>query len=82
MIIEITEQLARHRWLVHMDGWEAGFNNLDEAEAFVRQLKARINAPHAWPVTAATVPLTGQAPGNQSGTAVVQRALADLADKC
>lgn len=79
MIIEITEQLARHRWVVHMDLWEAGFNSLDEAEAFVRQLKARIDAPHAWPVTAVTVPLSRQPPGFRSGPAVVQRALADLA---
>lgn len=47
MIIEITEQLARHRWLVQMDVWEVGFDSRDEAEAFVRQL----NAPHVWPVT-------------------------------
>lgn len=79
MIIEITELLARHRWIVHMDRWEAGFVSRDEAEAFVRQLKARINAPHAWPANATTVPLTGQAPGNPSDAAIVQRAQADLA---
>jgi hypothetical protein len=45
-----------------MDGWEVGFDSRDEAEAFVRQLKARINAPHAWPVTAVTEPLTRQPP--------------------
>ncbi|APC18430.1 hypothetical protein BLL42_22915 [Pseudomonas frederiksbergensis] len=79
MIIEITEQLARHRWIVHMDGWEAGFGSRDEAEAFVRQLKARINAPHAWPANAVTELLIRQPPGSRSDPVVEQRAQADLA---
>lgn len=79
MIIEITEQLARHRWLVQMDVWEVGFDSRDDAEAFVRQLKARINAPHAWPATTVAKPLTRHPPGARSDPAVEQRVLADLA---
>jgi len=51
MIIEITEKRTSHGWAVHMDALEVNFNSMEEAKAFVDQLKARIDAPHIWPVT-------------------------------
>ncbi|WP_223434272.1 MULTISPECIES: hypothetical protein [unclassified Pseudomonas] len=50
MIIDITEKPASHCWVVCMDALEVNFNSLSEAQAFVGQLKARIDAPHAWPI--------------------------------
>ncbi|WP_207284569.1 hypothetical protein [Pseudomonas sp. FW300-N2A2] len=50
MIIDITEKPASHCWVVCMDALEVNFNSLSEAQAFVGQLKARIEAPHAWPI--------------------------------
>lgn len=49
MIIRIQEQHSTRRWSVYMDTWQAGFNSREQAESFVRQLKARIEAPHPWP---------------------------------
>ncbi|CRL52148.1 hypothetical protein H8F22_12470 [Pseudomonas sp. P154a] len=53
MIIAITEKRTTHRWVVQLDNLEVNFNRQEEAQAFVGQLKARINAPHKWPDTAA-----------------------------
>ncbi|NWB29644.1 hypothetical protein [Pseudomonas gingeri] len=52
MNIEITEGRAGHGWIVHMDDQAVNFNSLEQATAFVDQLKARIEAPHVWPVAA------------------------------
>jgi hypothetical protein len=49
MFIEITEKPASHRWGVCIDALEVNFNSLAQAQAFVDQLKARIEAPHVWP---------------------------------
>lgn len=50
MIIDITEKPTSHCWVVRMDALEVNFNSLGQAQAFVGQLKARIDAPHAWPI--------------------------------
>jgi hypothetical protein len=52
MIIAISEKRTTHRWVVQLDNLEVNFNGQAEAQAFVGQLKARINAPHTWPVAA------------------------------
>ncbi|MNF75617.1 hypothetical protein [Pseudomonas azerbaijanorientalis] len=49
MIIDITERPASHCWVVCMDALQVNFYTLGEAQAFVGQLKARIEAPHVWP---------------------------------
>lgn len=49
MFIDITEKPAARCWVVCMDALEVNFNSLGEAQAFVGQLKARIEAPHVWP---------------------------------
>ena len=49
MIIDITETPASHCWVVCMDALQVNFNSLGEAQAFVGQLMARIQAPHVWP---------------------------------
>lgn len=51
MIIDITEKPAGHGWVVHMDALEVDFDSLEAATAFVGQLRARIDAPHAWPAS-------------------------------
>jgi hypothetical protein len=53
MIIAITQEQTSHCWVVHLDNLEVNFNRQEEAKAFVGQLKARIDAPHIWPSTAA-----------------------------
>jgi hypothetical protein len=50
MIIDITQKPTSHCWVVRMDAFEVNFNSLGQAQAFVGQLKARIDAPHAWPI--------------------------------
>lgn len=50
MLIQITEKRRNHCWAVHMDAWEVNFNKEEEAKAFIGKLKARIDAPHAWPI--------------------------------
>jgi hypothetical protein len=49
MIIDIKEKPASHCWVVCMDALKVNFNTLGEAQAFVGQLTARIEAPHVWP---------------------------------
>ncbi|CAI8712265.1 MULTISPECIES: hypothetical protein [Pseudomonas] len=51
MNIDITEQRVPHCWVVHLDALEVNFNSQEAASSFVGQLKARIEAPHVWPVT-------------------------------
>lgn len=52
MNIGIKEKQTTHGWVVHMDALEVNFNTLEEANAFVGQLQARIDAPHRWPNSA------------------------------
>lgn len=63
MIIAITEKQTTHRWVVQLDNLEVNFNGPEEAQAFVGQLTARINAPHTWPNTAARQVFERQARG-------------------
>ncbi|MDI2143629.1 MULTISPECIES: hypothetical protein [unclassified Pseudomonas] len=49
MNIEIIERRSPHGWVVHMDRLQVNFNSLEQARAFVGQLRARIDAPHTWP---------------------------------
>lgn len=49
MFIDITEKPASHCWGVCIDALEVNFNSQAQAQAFVDQLKARIEAPHVWP---------------------------------
>lgn len=58
MIIDIKEKPTSHCWVVCMDALEVNFNNLGEAEAFVGQLKARIEAPHVWPTPSSPAAFT------------------------
>ena len=51
MRIEIMEKPTVHGWVVCLDALQVNFNSLEEAQAFVDQLKARIDAPRAWPVS-------------------------------
>jgi len=60
MLIEIETPLDGQRWIVHLDAWEVGFNSLEQAQAFVTRLRARIDAPHPWPSGARQMP--SQAP--------------------
>jgi len=64
MIIAITEKRTTHRWVVQLDNLEVNFNGQEEAQAFVGQLKARINAPHTWPITAGRQVFDRQARGS------------------
>lgn len=50
MIIDMTQSPTRHCWVVRMDALEVSFNTREDAQAFVGQLKARIEAPHVWPI--------------------------------
>ncbi|MGE8337959.1 hypothetical protein [Pseudomonas laurylsulfatiphila] len=59
MIIDIKAKPASHCWVVCMDALKVNFNTLGEAQAFVGQLTARIEAPHVWPSGAS---LAGAAP--------------------
>jgi hypothetical protein len=49
MNIDIKKKQTTHGWVVHMDALEVSFNTQEEANAFVGQLQARIDAPHRWP---------------------------------
>lgn len=49
MNIGITQTRTPHGWVVQMDDLAVNFNSLEQANAFVGQLKARIAAPHVWP---------------------------------
>jgi hypothetical protein len=50
MNIAISATPAPHGWVVFLDDWQVNFNHLEDAQAFIGRLKARIDAPHAWPV--------------------------------
>lgn len=50
MIIDIKTNRTKHCWVVCIDTLEVNFNSLEAASAFVSQLKARIDAPHSWPI--------------------------------
>ncbi|BCX70229.1 hypothetical protein [Pseudomonas izuensis] len=63
MIIDITEKPTNHCWVVRMDALQVNFNSLGEAQAFVGQLKARIEAPHVWPTPPSPVAFTKRMPG-------------------
>lgn len=65
MIIDITEKPANHCWVVCMDALQVNFNSLEEAQAFVGQLKARIKAPHVWPGGARLADDTRRTPSRQ-----------------
>lgn len=65
MIIDITEKPASHCWVVCMDALQVNFNSLGEAQAFVGQLKARIEAPHVWPGGACLAGDTRRMPDRQ-----------------
>ncbi|CAI8702274.1 hypothetical protein [Pseudomonas chlororaphis] len=66
MIIDITEKPAGHGWVVHMDALEVDFDSLEAATAFVGQLRARIDAPHAWPASPGQTGDAPRAAGNRS----------------
>lgn len=50
MNIEISATAAPHGWIVSLDDWQVSFDQLEDAQAFVRRLKARLDAPHPWPL--------------------------------
>ena len=50
MLIDITQEQATACWVVHMEGVAVEFKTLEGAHAFVRRLRTRIDAPHAWPI--------------------------------
>ncbi|WP_223455520.1 MULTISPECIES: hypothetical protein [unclassified Pseudomonas] len=71
MIIDITQKPVSHCWVVYMDALEVNFNSLGEAQAFVGQLKARIEAPHVWPSGAGPVDDTRRIPERQTPSVVL-----------
>ncbi|MGF6092663.1 hypothetical protein [Pseudomonas sp. 18173] len=78
MIIDITEKPTSHCWVVRMDALEVNFNNLSEAQAFVGQLKARIEAPHAWPIPLGSAAFTRLMPDHRTAYPNAEQARADL----
>jgi len=70
MIIEVSEKQVKHGWAVHLDALEVNFNSLEEAQAFVAQLKARIDAPHTWPSPAGQKRFAGSIPSSRAVCAV------------
>ncbi len=66
MIIDITEKPASHCWVVCMDALQVNFNSQGEAQAFVGQLMARIQAPHVWPSGADPAGHTRRIPDRQT----------------
>ncbi|WP_338524910.1 hypothetical protein NUH87_04320 [Pseudomonas batumici] len=51
MLISIEEVKTNAGWLVVMNAWRVRFRSYAEAEAFVKRLKDRINAPHPLPIS-------------------------------
>ncbi|MBT9264902.1 hypothetical protein KKQ10_08435 [Pseudomonas sp. MG-9] len=49
MNIDISATAVPHGWVVSLDDCRVYFNQLEDAQAFVSRLKARIDAPHPWP---------------------------------
>jgi len=80
MIIEITQKQATDVWMVCMDDLAVDFNSLEGAQAFVDQLKARIDAPHVWPVRTGRTSFTRPFPGGQSAYTRGAKMSADLVD--
>lgn len=80
MIIEITQKQATDVWMVCMDDLAVDFNSLEGAQAFVDQLKARIDAPHVWPVSTGRTSFTRPFPGGRSAYTRGARISADLVD--
>ncbi|MGH8387353.1 MAG: hypothetical protein ACRESJ_17990 [Pseudomonas sp.] len=80
MIIDITEKPASHCWVVCMDALEVNFNSLDGARAFVDQLKARIEAPHAWPISPSPAATTSLMPDRRAACPKGEQARADLVE--
>ncbi|WP_433771511.1 hypothetical protein [Pseudomonas putida] len=58
MIIDIREKPASHCWVVCLDALQVNFNSLGEAQSFVGQLNARIEAPHVWPIPSSAAAIT------------------------
>jgi hypothetical protein len=70
MIIEVSEKPVNRGWAVQLDALEVNFNSLEEAQAFVAQLKARIDAPHVWPSTTGHKTFTVSTQGSRAVCAV------------
>ena len=80
MIIEITQKQATDGWIVYMDDLAVDFNSREGAQAFVDQLKARIDAPHVWPVSAGPTAFTRPFPGGRPACNRGAKISADLVD--
>ncbi|WP_454835607.1 hypothetical protein [Pseudomonas lini] len=78
MNINIKEERTTHGWVVHMDALAVNFNSLEAAKEFVGQLKARIEAPHVWPMTIGPTAFAPPTPGLRSTLANDQKARAEL----
>lgn len=77
MIIDITEKPVNHCWVVCMDTLKVNFNSLGEAQAFVGQLTARIEAPHVWPSSAGPADASRRIPDRQTAYPNGKRVCAD-----
>lgn len=51
MLLKIEKANTAEGWVVWMDAWCVKFRSHAEAEAFLRRLKERINAPHFIPAS-------------------------------
>lgn len=80
MIIDITQKPASQCWVVCMDALEVNFNSLGEAQAFVGQLKARIDAPHAWPISPGWAAVSRLMPDPRMACAKVEQVHIDLVE--
>lgn len=80
MIIDITEKPTSHCWVVRMDALEVSFNSLSEAQVFVGQLKARIEAPHFWPIPPGSAAFTRLMPDLRTAYPKDEQARADLVE--
>lgn len=80
MIIDITQKQTTHDWVVHMDALEVVFESLEGAQAFVDQLKARIAAPHIWPINVGPAAFTRPMTGSRSPCAMGAKVRADLVE--
>lgn len=80
MVIDIMRKPAGHCWVVCMDALEVNFNSLDDAQAFVGQLKARIDAPHVWPIPPSRAAISGRVPDRRTACPKYEPARADLVE--
>ena len=78
MIIDIKEERTTHGWVVQMDALKVNFNSLEAAKVFVGQLKARIEAPHEWPMTTGPAAFARPTPDHRTTSATDQKARTDL----